>query len=1187
MKIWIRKMISVLAVCAMVIGLGVPVRTQAAQPDTDTYVQQLIAYYRDDQEDAETDIARVLSEMAEVDAQKAEAWTQIMDYWSYVNTDMPVNLNVAPDGLAQDDSLCIVILGFALNSDGTMKDELIGRLETGLASAEKYPNAYVVVTGGGTAAGNPNVTEGGLMGEWLLEHGLDEERLIVEDQAPDTVGNAENTYRILSEQYPSVKELVMVTSDYHVPRGSILFYSKCLLSAYESGGEPLQVIANAGYETGSQGYESIALQASGVASVAGVSVSSERLPLSQLSGLTITQDEIYEVGQPLQLQVTARYDTGFSRDVSDAITISGFDPAQGSDQEITVSYSENNITIDAQFSLSEKSQSFASAAYLEKRIEEIEQMDLSVYTDSSVNTLQEALAQAKETAAQADADAEQIRQAYDALNEAYAALIKRVNIAYYMETEANCNDADAYKINDGVINTGNYWQSVENGQNVASADAQIIIDLDGLYDVDSIVVYPYWGGQRIYKYELYGSTDGEEWFKIGEHVSDEYVTSAGITHEIDAQVAYVRLNGLETHVEGRDDINNIHIVEMEVYGEETDNLAYGKPVTSSGTDNSAGSSANSRDTQIVDGNRSTYWDGGVYADEPWICVDLGEIYSLDRMNVITYWARNDRYYYYDLYTSVDGENFTLLYAKDEGTQLSTIHGEDVAVDGTVHARYVRLVGKYDSANASFHLNELRVYGQSDEAWNDARTALEEAIQRIDTLDLSQYTEQTAQVLQEQMNAAQALLADGSISTAELNAALVQLENAAAALQNRASQAAMDALQTAVDNAAALKDDYSEEDFADVQAAITAAQALLDDPANASSTAVVSAMLDLSQAVSELPEEGASDKLRENLKATIDYINEHILTNVDNVRPGKVQELKTAVAEAYQVYLDADATDEEIQTAIRTLTEKAQELWEIVSKAELNALIETAEAIEADGYTEMSYRALQAAITAAKTVAANDDAATSEVTTAITDLASAIAGLEQITLDTSALTHEIELVTQMVENIADYVPSTVEGLADLLADAKEVLANATTQAEIDEAVKTLREARLSARTKADTSALEALIAEVNAMDLSGYTADSRAVVQRALGDAEAAMSNEEVTQEEVNAALDALNAAVDGLVKTTADQPQTSEPSVDTPSGSTSNSSSTSVSGGIGALAAALVSSVGAAGFLHRRKRNKR
>src|SRR5699024_9037269 len=114
------------------------------------------------------------------------------------------------------------------------------------------------------------------------------------------------------------------------------------------------------------------------------------------------------------------------------------------------------------------------------------------------------------------------------------------------------------------------------------------------------------------------------------------------------------------------------------------------------------------------------------------------------------------------------------------------------------------------------------------------------------------------------------------------------------------------------------------------------------------------------------------------------------------------------AEAYQVYLNENATDDEIKTSIRTLTEKAQELWLIVSKAELNTLIEEAEAIEADGYTEMTYRALQAAITAAKTVAANDDATTADVTTAIVDLANAIAGLEKITLDTSALEHEIEL-----------------------------------------------------------------------------------------------------------------------------------------------------------------------------------
>ena len=742
-----------------------------------------------------------------------------------------------------------------------------------------------------------------------------------------------------------------------------------------------------------------------------------------------------------------------------------------------------------------------------------------------MNALQEALTQAKEIAAQADADAEQIQQAYDALNEAFDALIKRVNIAYYMETEANCNDTDAYKINDGVIDTSNYWQSVENGQNVASADAQITIDLDGLYDVDSIVVYPYWGGQRIYKYELYGSTDGEEWFKIGEHDSDEYVTSAGISHEIDAQVAYVRLNGLETHVEGRDDINNIHIVEMEVYGEEADNLAYGKPVTSSGTDTSAGSSAGSSDAQIVDGDRTTYWDGGVYADEPWVCVDLGEIYSLDRLNIITYWARNDRYYYYDLYTSVDGENFTLLYAKDEGTQLSTIHGEDVTVDGTVHARYVRLVGKYDSANPSFHLNELRVYGQSDETWNDVRSALADALQRSEALDLSQYTARSVQEVQEQMNAAQLLLEDGTVSTAQLTTMESQLSDAVSALQYKASDPAMSALQELVNKANAMA---SEEEI--LNAAINAAQSLLDDPDNASANAVVSALLDLSEAMQALNTDESADALREDVQATIDFINENILNDTEGLRPAKVQALIDAVAAAQDAVDDPEADADQLKAANEAMTKAAQELWEIVTKAELEALIESANGYLDGNYTEESLEALQTAITAAQAVANNDDATTSEVTAAITDLANAIAALESITLDTSALAHEIELVTEMVANIDDYVPSTVEGLADKLADAQNVLTDATTQEEIDAATETLREARLNARTKADKSALEALIAEVSAMDLRMYTQTSANALRAALIDAQQTVADEEATQEEVDDAIDTLNVALNALTE---------------------------------------------------------
>ena len=120
--------------------------------------------------------------------------------------------------------------------------------------------------------------------------------------------------------------------------------------------------------------------------------------------------------------------------------------------------------------------------------------------------------------------------------------------------------------------------------------------------------------------------------------------------------------------------------------------------------------------------------------------------------------------------------------------------------------------------------------------------------------------------------------------------------------------------------------------------------------------------------------------------------------------------------------------------------------------------------------------------------------------------------------------------QMVANLDDYIASSVEGLADKLADAQNVLENATTQAEIDEATKTLREARLNARTKADTSALEELIAYAKSLDLSGYTTESAQAVIQNLARAENLITDPEITQEEVNNMVETLQASVDNLVE---------------------------------------------------------
>ena len=322
-----------------------------AEENADVLISQLVGYYADYMEDAVTDIERVLVQLKSVDKKKGDAWGKIMHYWLEVNSPDFTHVGEVPQGLPNDNSMSVVILGFALNDDGTMKEELVGRLETGLAIAKDYPQSYVVVTGGGTAKNNPNVTEGGLMGDWLLEHGLDASRLIVENRAQDTVGNAKNTYEVLKTKYKTVNKVVLVTSDYHVPRGCILYYTKFVLEGLENNSEPLSIISNAGYKTGLLGYESVELQARGICQMAGINMQSvpRKQKLSVLTKLEIKQNKEHVKGEEADLTITAYYDNGFSRDVTKEAVLTGFDKNKEEDQTITITHSENNHTITEEF----------------------------------------------------------------------------------------------------------------------------------------------------------------------------------------------------------------------------------------------------------------------------------------------------------------------------------------------------------------------------------------------------------------------------------------------------------------------------------------------------------------------------------------------------------------------------------------------------------------------------------------------------------------------------------------------------------------------------------------------------------------------------------------------------------------------------------------------------------------------
>ncbi len=213
-------------------------------------VSDMVYAYADRQEAAVDIIQEDLKKLSALDPALGALWTKLMRTWSEVNSGLTVNPGVLPDGLAEDGSLCIVVLGFQLESDGSMAPELLGRCETALKCAEKYPHALIAVTGGGTAWSNPSATEAGVMADWLISHGVAASRILKEDASRTTGDNAEFTARLLLEQHPEVKALAIVSSDYHVPLGVLLFQEEALLCEYETGALPFTVISNASYDTG-------------------------------------------------------------------------------------------------------------------------------------------------------------------------------------------------------------------------------------------------------------------------------------------------------------------------------------------------------------------------------------------------------------------------------------------------------------------------------------------------------------------------------------------------------------------------------------------------------------------------------------------------------------------------------------------------------------------------------------------------------------------------------------------------------------------------------------------------------------------------------------------------------------------------------------------------------------------------
>ena len=137
---------------------------------------------------------------------------------------------------------------------------------------------------------------------------------------------------------------------------------------------------------------------------------------------------------------------------------------------------------------------------------------------------------------------------------------------------------------------------------------------------------------------------------------------------------------------------------------------------------------------------------------------------------------------------------------------------------------------------------------------------------------------------------------------------------------------------------------------------------------------------------------------------------------------------------------------------------------------------------------------------------------------------------------------------MVAEQDKYVQTDWQQLVDALAQAQELLADSgnALAGDVEEASQALLNAILAQRYKANKENLEDILNQAQAVDLSGYTAQSVAVFQAALAEAQAVMADETLSvedQDAVDAAVEALASAMNGLTAETTPQPtQTPEAS---------------------------------------------
>ena len=129
-----------------------------------------------------------------------------------------INNIVLPDW-AKNSSF-IGVVGSGLKNGNQLSKEGKKRADKAILYSEKYPHLNIFLTGGQGI--DETIPESLVLKEYFLKNGVPENKIFLEDKSKSTNENIKFMLKTLDSKNIKVKEILLVTSDFHMPRAVII-----------------------------------------------------------------------------------------------------------------------------------------------------------------------------------------------------------------------------------------------------------------------------------------------------------------------------------------------------------------------------------------------------------------------------------------------------------------------------------------------------------------------------------------------------------------------------------------------------------------------------------------------------------------------------------------------------------------------------------------------------------------------------------------------------------------------------------------------------------------------------------------------------------------------------------------------------------------------------------------------------